>query len=542
MQKYDYDWLVIGSGFGGSVSALRLSEKGYKVGVLEAGRRFKDEDFAESAWDLKRFIWSPLLGMRGILRMSPFRDVFIFSGAGVGGGSLVYANTLYRAKKEFFENPQWRELADWNSRLAPHYETAEHMLGVVTVPFESPGDALLKTAAENVGMGHTFTRTPVGVFFGEPGVEVPDPYFGGSGPSRSGCKRCGACMIGCRHGAKNTLVKNYLWFAEKAGAEVLPDHHVTDIRPLGAQDGSEGYEVFTRDPGAWNSRTTRRLTAKGVVVAGGARGTNELLANCKHKGSLPRISDRLGKLVRTNSESIMALTLPDDSMDVWNTVAISASAHMDADTHIEFVTYGKKADFMGAVLLTPLTGKGTRLTRPLKLLGNILRHPVTFLRMLWPFGWSQRTLIVLVMQSLDNAIAFRAKPRLFGKGFKLTTEQDRDKPNPTYIEAGNKATEFLARYTGGVAQSMTLEALANIPSTAHILGGAVIGSDPEHGVIDKQQRVFGYQNLLVCDGAAVPANPGVNPSLTITAMTEAAMAVIARKTITEDAREETCAA
>ena len=542
MQKYDYDWLVIGSGFGGSVSALRLSEKGYKVGVLEAGRRYRDEDFAESAWNLKRYLWSPLLGLRGILRMSPFRDVFIFSGAGVGGGSLVYANTLYRAKAEFFKNPQWKDLGDWNAELAPHYQTAEQMLGVVTVPFESPADHLLKQAAENTGMGHTFTRTPVGVFFGEPGVEVPDPYFGGAGPRRSGCKRCGACMIGCRHGAKNTLVKNYLWFAEKAGAEVLPDHHVTDIRPLGAEDGSEGYEILTRDPGAWSSRSTRRFTARGVVVSGGARGTNHLLANCKHNGSLPRISDRLGTLVRTNSESIMALTLPDDSLDVWNTVAISASAHVDADTHIEFVTYGKQADFMGAVLLTPLTGKGTRFTRPLKLLGNILRHPLTFLRMLWPFGWSQRTLIVLVMQSLDNAIAFRAKRRLFGRGFKLKTEQDRDKPNPTYIEAGNKATEFLARYTGGVAQSMTLEALANIPSTAHILGGAVIGSNPENGVIDKQQRVFGYQNLLVCDGAAVPANPGVNPSLTITAMTEAAMAVIPAKTMADDTRGEARAA
>ncbi|MCJ7558861.1 MAG: GMC family oxidoreductase [Gammaproteobacteria bacterium] len=542
MQQYDYDWLVIGSGFGGSVSALRLSEKGYKVGVLEEGRRFKDEDFAASAWDLKRYLWSPLLGLRGILRMSPFRDVFIFSGAGVGGGSLVYANTLYRAKSEFFENPQWKTLDDWKTQLAPHYQEAERMLGVVTVPFESPADSLLKLAAEQTGMGDTFTRTPVGVFFGEPGVEVADPYFGGTGPRRSGCKRCGACMIGCRHGAKNTLVKNYLWFAEKAGAQVLPDQHATDIRPLGAADGSDGYEVFTKDPGAWGSKATRRYTARGVIVAAGARGTNHLLANCKHSGSLPRISDRLGELVRTNSESIMALTLPDDSMDVWNTVAISASVHVDADTHIEFVTYGQKADFMGAVLLAPLTGKGTRLTRPLKLLGNILRHPLTFLRLLWPFGWSQRTLIVLVMQSLDNAIAFRAKPRLFGHGVKLTTDQDAEKPNPTFIEAGHKATEFLARHTGGVAQSMVLEALANVPSTAHILGGAVIGSGPDKGVIDAHHRVFGYQNLMVCDGAAVPANPGVNPSLTITAMAEAAMAAVPMKTTIEDTRKETCAA
>jgi cholesterol oxidase len=529
MQQHDYDWLIIGSGFGGSVSALRLAEKGYRVGVLEAGRRFEDKDFAESAWDFKRFLWAPVLGMRGILRMSPFRDVFIFSGAGVGGGSLVYANTLYRAKDEFFANPQWKDLADWKAELTPHYQAAEKMLGVVQVPYESPADALLKQAADNVGMGHTFTRTPVGVYFGEPGKTVPDPFFGGEGPERTGCKRCGACMIGCRHGAKNTLVKNYLWFAEKAGAQVLPGQRVTDVRPLGAEDGSGGYEVFARDPGAWSSKPTRRFTAGGVIFSAGARGTNELLANCKHSGSLPNISDRLGKLVRTNSESIMALTLPDTSMNVWNTVAISASAHVDADTHIEFVTYGKNADFMGAILLAPLTGRGTRLTRPLKLLGNILRHPLTFLRMLWPFGWSERTLIVLVMQSLDNAISFRARPRWFGSGVKLTTEQDSDKPNPTYIDAGHKATEYLARITGGVAQSMTLEALANIPSTAHILGGAVVAGDAQRGVIDRHHQVFGYRNMLVCDGAAVPANPGVNPSLTITAMTEQAMAAIPPK-------------
>ena len=336
-------------------------------------------------------------------------------------------------------------------------------------------------------------------------------------------------MIGCRHGAKNTLEKNYLWFAEKAGAKILPGHKVTDVRPLGADDGSEGYEIFTQDPGVLFPGQPARFTARGVVVAAGALGSNRLLAECKHGGSLPRISDRLGELVRTNSESILALTLPDHSLESWNTVAISASVHVDADTHIEFVTYGKRADLMGALLLAPLTGKGNRITRPLKLLGNIIRHPVRFVRMLWPFGWSGRTLIILVMQSLDNAIAFRAKPKLFGKGIKLVTEQDAEKPNPTYIDAGNKAAEYLAEHTNGIAQSMTLEALANIPSTAHILGGAVIGSSPADGVIDQDHRVFGYQNLLVCDGAAVPANPGVNPSLTITAMAEKAMTAVPDK-------------
>lgn len=529
MTALDVDWLVIGSGFGGSVSALRLAEKGYSVAVLEAGNRFSDTDFPTSAWDLRRYLWAPRLGMRGILRMNPFRDVFVLSGAGVGGGSLVYANTLYRAKPAFFTNAQWAGLADWTAELAPHYETAEHMLGVQQVPFESPADALLKEIAEPWGMADTFTRTPVAVYFGEPGQAAPDPYFGGEGPRRTGCLRCGACMMGCRHGAKNTLEKNYLWFAEKAGAQILPGHQVTDIRPLGAADGSDGYEVLTRDPGALFSRKTRRFTTRGLVMAAGARGSNQLLADCKHRGSLPRISDRLGKLVRTNSESILAVTLPDDTRKTWNTVAISASVHLDADTHIEFVTYGRNADMMGALLLAPLTGPGSRITRPLKLLGNILRRPLAFLRMLWPFNWSGRTLVILVMQSLDNAIAFRARRRWVGRGYRLATEQDRDKPNPTYIEAGNKAARYLAERTGGIPQSMTLEALADIPSTAHILGGAVIGADAGSGVIDASQRLFGYQNFLVCDGSAVPANPGVNPSLTITAMAERAMAAIPKK-------------
>jgi len=332
-------------------------------------------------------------------------------------------------------------------------------------------------------------------------------------------------MVGCREGAKNTLVKNYLWFAEKKGARVYPEHQVVDIRPLGAADGSDGYEIFTSRPGAWLFRQTRRFTARGVVMAAGALGTNTLLAHCKHSGSLPNISDRLGQLVRTNSESILSLTLPDDSTKPWNTVAISASIHVDADTHIEFVTYGQRADSM-RILFTLLTGKGTRWSRPLKLLGNILSHPVLFIKTLWPFGWSRKSLVVLVMQSLDNAIAFQAKPRLLGKGVTLRTRQHADKPNPTYIPAANKATEWLARHTGGIGQSMVLEAIANIPSTAHILGGAVVGKDAGSGVVDSNQRVFGYRNFLVCDGAAVPANPGVNPSLTITAMAERAMSQV----------------
>ncbi len=520
--SFDYDWIIVGSGFGGSVSALRLTEKGYRVAVLEAGERYADDEYAATAWNLRRFLWAPALGLRGIFRLAPFRDIFIAAGTAVGGGSAVYANTLYRAKPAFFDNPQWNELDDWAAALQPHYAEAERMLGVQQVPFGTDGQELLKAVAGHFGVSDTFTRTPVGVFFGAPDKEVPDPYFGGEGPARTGCTRCGACMVGCRVGAKNTLLKNYLWFAEKQGATVLAGHGVVDVRPIGAADGRDGYEVTTERPGAWLFKRRRTFRARGVVFSAGALGTNELLASLKHGGSLPRLSDRLGELVRTNSESILAVTLPDDRLKPWADVAISASIHPDADTHIEFCTYGKGGDFL-SFLLAPLTGSGTRLTRPLMLLGQIIRHPLRFVRGRWPFGWSKRTLIVLVMQSSDNAMAFRASRRWFGRGVTIRTEQDAEKPNPTFIPVANDAAEFLARHTGGIAHSGVLEAVANIPTTAHILGGAVIGADAARGVVDRRNRVFGYERLMICDGSTMPANPGVNPSLTITALAEHAM-------------------
>lgn len=517
----EYDWIIIGSGFGGSVAALRLSQKGYKVLVIEAGHRYADDEYAKSTWDLKRFLWAPTLGLRGILELSPFKDIFIASGAAVGGGSTVYANTLYRAKPAFFTNAQWAGLEDWGAVLRPHYETAERMLGVATVPYPSAGQDLLRGVGEHFGVAETFTRTPVGVFFGEPGRDVPDPYFGGEGPARTGCTRCGECMVGCRVGAKNTLLKNYLWFAEKEGATVIGDREVTDIRPTGAADGSEGYEISTQTPGAWFAKDRQIVRARGVIVSAGALGTNRLLARCKMNASLPRLSDRLGELVRTNSESILAITLPDDSTQPWKDVAISASVHPDADTHIELCTYGRHGDFM-ALLMAPLTGNGTRLTRPFMLLGSILRHPLRALKGLWPVGWSRRSLVILVMQSSDNAIAFRARRGIFG-GVSLRTEQNKEKPNPTFISIANETAKWLERQTGGVAYSSALEAAANIPTTAHILGGAAIGADASCGVVDSKLRAFGYVNLMIVDGSTMPANPGVNPSLSITALAEHAM-------------------
>lgn len=525
MTSYDYDWLVVGSGFGGSVSALRLAEKGYRVCVLECGRRFTDADFPKSTWDARRYFWAPRIGMRGIFRLTPFKDVSVVSGCGVGGGSLGYANTLYVPPTPFFKDPQWGDLEDWESVLAPHYAEAQRMLGVVVHENDDPADQLLREFGEEIGVGDTYRKTPVGVYLDNPGETVPDPFFGGEGPDRTGCTLCGRCMVGCPHGAKNTLVKNYLWLAERRGVAVTPDRTVTEIRPLGGEDGSEGYAVTSERSSMLPGRGRRTLTARGVVVAAGPLGTNRLLQRCRLGGALPRISPRLGELVRTNSEMILAVTVPEDYPDdLTKRVAITSSIYPDPHTHIETVTYGKAGDSM-STLYTLMVGDGTRVTRPLKLLAQILRHPGRFAKTLWPGGWSRRTIILLVMQTLDNAIALRPKLKRSGD-VRLQTEQDPEKPNPTFIPVANQAAEWFAERTGGIAQSSTTEALFNIPTTAHILGGAVIGHGPEDGVIDSRQRVFGYENLLVCDGAAVPANVGVNPSLTITALAEHAMSHI----------------
>ncbi|MEV0153605.1 GMC family oxidoreductase [Micromonospora sp. NPDC050686] len=521
-----YDVLVIGSGFGGSVSALRLAEKGYRVGVLEAGRRFADDEFPRTSWRLRRFLWAPRLGCYGLQRITLLRSarrsagggVLVLSGAGVGGGSLVYANTLYEPLEAFYADPQWRDVTDWRAELAPHYDQAKRMLGVTTYPVVTGADRAMRSVAERMGVGHTFHATSVGVHIGRPGERVADPYFGGAGPARTGCTHCGSCMTGCRHGAKNTLVKNYLWLAERLGVEVHPLTTVTAVRPA----AGGGYQVYAERTGAWLRRRRRVIHADQVVLAAGALGTQRLLHEMKATGALPDLSPRLGELTRTNSEAILGASVPRQrarsaGLDFTEGVAITSSFHPDPRTHIEPVRYGRGSNAMG-LLQSLLVDGGPRRVR--RWLGSIVRQPALAARMLSVRGWSERTVIALVMQSVDNSLTTRLRRGPLGR--RLVTGPGPGAPNPTWIPAGNQAVRLLAEEIGGTPGGALTEPF-NIPMTAHILGGAVIGATPADGVVDPYHRVFGHPGLHVVDGAAVSANLGVNPSLTITAQAERAM-------------------
>ena len=496
----DYDVVVVGSGFGGSVAALRLAEKGYRVAVLEAGRRFADDEFPETSWDVRNFLWAPALGCYGIQRISLLRNVLVLSGAGVGGGSLVYANTLYRPPDPFYRDPQWTDITDWKDELSRWYGQAERMLGVTTYGRTTRADEAMKRVAERMGVAETFHPTPVGVYFGQSGV---DPFFGGAGPNREACRHCGACMTGCRFNAKNTLAKNYLYLAEKLGVEVFPRHTVTEVRP--------GWTVRTRQ---------RTFTADQVVLAAGALGTQRLLHAMKARGALPHLSDRLGALTRTNSESILGARSMRRDADYTDGVAITSSFHPDVDTHVEPVRYGPGSGAMG-LLQTVLVDGDT--WRPLRWWGAFLRKAPTNVRLLSVRRWSERTVIALVMQTLDNSLTVHYGRNWYGRR-RLTTTQGHGAPNPRWIPAGNRAVRLLAEEIGGVPGGSWTD-LFNIPVTAHILGGAVIGASRDRGVVDGYHRVFGYPGLHVVDGAAVSANLGVNPALTITAQAERAMSL-----------------
>ncbi|MHA7665720.1 GMC oxidoreductase [Mycolicibacterium sp. HS_4_1] len=519
MSNTDYDVIVVGSGFGGSVTALRLTEKGYRVGVLEAGRRFSDDQFPKTSWDVRKFVWAPKLGCFGIQRIHMLRDVVILAGAGVGGGSLNYANTLYEPPATFFNDPQWAHITDWSDELSYFYDQARRMLGVVINPSMTPADEIMKAVAEDMGVGDTFVQTPVGVFFGEPGKTVRDPFFGGVGPDRTGCIECGSCMTGCRYGAKNTLLKNYLGLAENAGATVHPLTTVDSVR----QSPSGIWEIDTVRTGRPLRKNRRTFTARHVVLAAGTWGTQNLLHKMKDNGTLPQLSDQLGVLTRTNSESIVGAMKykVDPALDLTRGVAITSSFHPTSDTHIESVRYGKGSNAMG-LLQTLMTNGGGRWPRWLKFLGLAAAHPRALLRVLSVGNWSERTVISLVMQNLDNSITTFTKRGLRGRH--LSSKQGHGQPNPTWIPAGNDATRRVAEKIDGVTAG-TWGELFNIPLTAHFLGGCAIGSDAAHAVIDPYHRVYGYPTLSVVDGSAVSANLGVNPSLTITAQAERAAAM-----------------
>ena len=535
--SFDYDVIVIGSGFGGSVSALRLTEKGYTVGVLEAGRRFTRETLPKNSWRLKDYLWAPALGLYGIQRIHLLDNVMILAGAGVGGGSLNYANTLYVPPKAFFTDRQWNSITDWQDELSPYYDQAKRMLGVRLNPTMTPSDVHLKATAEKMGVGDTFHMAPVGVFFGDgedadgtakakPGAEVADPYFGGVGPSRRACTECGECMTGCRHGAKNTLNENYLYLAEKAGAVI---HPMTTVVGL-AEDPAGGYAVSTVPTDKRRKATPKVLRARQVVVAAGTYGTQTLLHTMRDAGQLPRISPKLGELTRTNSEALVGAQTDTrhyrakygERPDFTRGVAITSSIHPNDTTHIEPVRYGKGSNAMGGLsVLQPPYADGK--SRWALFLANTLRHPILSLRSLSNRRWSERTIIGLVMQTADNSLITFRKPKGLGKGL-LTARQGHGAPNPTHIPEGAEAARILAEEINGFAGTNIGE-MMNAPLTAHFLGGCPIGTDPDHGVIDPYHRLYGHPGIHVVDGSAVSANLGVNPSLTITAQAERAMSL-----------------
>jgi cholesterol oxidase len=523
MGAFDYDYIIVGSGFGGSVAALRLTEKGYRVAVIEMGRRFGRQDFAKTNWDTRRFLWQPKLGCYGIMQMTLLRDVFVLHGAGVGGGSLVYANTLLEPPPEAFADRRWIG-QDWRQALAPHYAEAKRMLGVVPAPRIYAGDEVLRDVAQELGRADSFHPTNVGVFFGKPGVEVADPFFEGRGPSRAGCTHCGACMVGCRVGAKNTLDQNYLFFAERGGARIVPEQRVTGIEAL----SSGGYRL-TMERSTGLTHPSSALTARGVVLAAGVLGTVPLLLRSKRRGFLPKLSNELGNYVRTNSEALLAVRARDASVDYSRGIAIAAGVFVDDTTHIEIVRYNEGSDALG-MLATVLTDGGGVLPRPLRWLFTVLRHPWQALRCFIPFGWAKRTAILLVMQPVDNFLRLVEKRRwLRPWSRKVASSRATAKPIPVYLPLANEVARRMARRMNGIPQNSIIEVLGNRAMTAHILGGCPIGNSPDDGVIDLRCRVFGYDELYVVDGAAVPANLGVNPSLTITAIAEHAMSFVPPK-------------
>ncbi|TGM53589.1 GMC family oxidoreductase [Leptospira adleri] len=530
---YDYDYVIVGSGFGGSVSAMRLNQKGYSVAVLESGKRWRSEDFPKSNWSLNKYLWMPRIGFYGIQRLNLLKDFFLVSGAGVGGGSLVYANTLYVPGEKVLNSPTFRKLGG-KDKILPYYSIASKMLGVTQNPQLYESDFILKEIAEEMGRGETFRPTPVGVYFGEkPGKLSKDPYFLGEGPDRVSCNHCGGCMVGCRFNSKNTLDKNYLFFAEKMGTKIFPETKVVSLIPInenGEPDpsatGEFGYQIQTRSTTGFFGFPKRTFYAKNVILSAAVMGTVGLLLKMRQKGKMTRLSPTLGDCVRTNSETVLAITNFTKEVDYSRGVAITSSIHPDEHTHMEPVRYPKGSDFFGTIA-SVLTDGGGKFPRPFKYFLTLLTNPFYFFKASWPFGFAQKSLILLVMQTLDNKIRL-VRTRRFAWPFEksMSSTLTEGEKTPAYIPIANETARRIAQKTGGVPRSSINDVLLNAPITGHIMGGCIMGDSPKEGVIDFENKVFGYQNLRVCDSSMITVNLGVNPSLSITALTERAMALI----------------
>lgn len=533
-----YDYVIIGSGFGGSVSAMRLTEKGYSVLVLERGKRFEDRDFPKTNWNIWKYLWMPAIRAFGILQLSLFKGLFVFHASGVGGGSLVYAGVLMEPDESFFQADTWPDARDWKQTLRPHYDTARRMLGVAPNPRLTSADEALKVVSQELGLGHTFRPTEVGCFFGPEGQEVPDPYFSGRGPARSGCIHCGGCMVGCRYNAKNTLPKNYLYFAEKNGARVIAEAQVTDVRPLTMDDGRSTvhgqssvarYEVIYRPSTTLLGGTPRRVRARNVIFAAGTLGTNQLLLQCRDvTRSLPNLSPRLGETVRSNSEAFLGAFSMNPKADHSKGLAITSIFNADSVTQIEPVRFSNGSSLIYWLLSAPLTqGGGSFLKRLGKIILAAIQRPLESLDMKFGFRWARRGTAIMVMQSKDNLMRLRLGRNLFTlfqRG--LVPEHDRQKTIPVDIELGYKVIRSFAKDINGYAIGTLPEGLLNVPMTAHMLGGCLMSRDASAGVIDENFQIHNYPGLYVVDGSVVPANPGVNPTLTITALAEYAMSKV----------------
>jgi len=516
MSFEQFDIVVIGSGFGGAVSAMRLAQKGYRVAIIEEGLRFDNKDFPKSNWHVTKYLFAPLARCFGIQRISFLKKIMILHGAGVGGGSLVYANTLMRPEEKIFRGSGWPKSVDWVKELWPFFETAKKMLGVATNPYLAPNDLAIKQIGEKMGVADTFHATEVGIYFGKPDVKVHDPYFMGDGPDRVGCNFCGGCMIGCPNGAKNTLDKNYLFFAEKWGVKIFSGLRADKVTPTGAGD----YLFETFKVQSWFQSSGPTFKSSKVVFAAGALGTVQLLLkNRDIYGTLPNLSKKIGEEVRSNGESLLGATTFDSNKDFSKGVAIGAAIHPDAHTKIEGVRYPAGSDFL-RFMAVPLTGSGNFLLRPFKLLLQMIFRLPQLIRLALTRDWAKSTIILLVMQSVESKIRLtmgRSWMNLFRLGLKGGAQEGEI---PSYLPVAQKAAKELAQVIEGEPQNIFSEVVFQTPATAHILGGAVIGDNPENGAVDINHELFGHKGLFVCDASVIPSNLAVNPSFTITALAE----------------------